>query len=129
MPELFDTAKGKSLEQKQQEYINNMVNHFTTLTTNHIQNEVNKYNKAKGLQFGDIHSCQNYKDATGYTHQAFCAAIWDWNIQVWEYLRNDMQPVVLSGEAKFDTAWEGLVPTDDEFIATIINNVPFTFTY
>jgi len=79
------------------------------LTTIHIQNVVEAYNTAHDLSFRDVHSCANYKDAVGYTHQQFCIDVWNFNIQVWETLRNTIMPGIDFANP----------PTEAEFIAML----------
>ena len=61
--------------------------------TQHIQAEVERYNAANDVIFRDIHSCKAYADVQDYTHQAFCAAVWAWNVDVWEAARNILAEV------------------------------------
>ena len=53
----------------------------------YIQAPIDAYNKTHNMLFSDVHSCANYAMVEGYTHQAFCAAVWTWNVQVWEAAR------------------------------------------
>ena len=53
----------------------------------HIQAQVDAYNDANGLVFTDVKSCALYAQMPSYSHQPFCAAVWDWNVQVWESAR------------------------------------------
>ena len=60
----------------------------TNLVSKKIQIEVENYNKINGTAFKDIHSCASYKDAQNYSHKDFCLSIWNWNVEVWEYVRS-----------------------------------------
>ena len=62
-----------------------------------IQSKVDDYNTENNLLFNDVHSCANYALSDGYTHQAFCIAIWAWNISVWETARSILSQA-LNGE-------------------------------
>lgn len=54
----------------------------------HIQSKVDEYNQANGLSLTDVYRCEQYARTTGYTHQAFCQAVWEWNVAVWEEVRS-----------------------------------------
>lgn len=75
-----------------------------------IQIEVNKYNNLNGLTLKDVYVCRAYGETEGYTHQAFCKAIWLWNVQVWETAR------IILEEVTNGTREE---PTLDEFLAEL----------
>ena len=64
------------------------------LVTGYIQVEVDKYNEANVTKFSDVHSCANYKDNVGYTHQQFCTDVWEFNVQVWEAGRLGMEQAI-----------------------------------
>ena len=70
------------------------------LVNGYVQSEVDKYNEANGTKFSDVHNASNYKDATGYTHQAFCTKVWDWNVAVWEKARTSQATAVVEGWAE-----------------------------
>lgn len=53
-----------------------------------IQAEVDKYNLENDLALKDVYRCQQYAQTPTYTHQAFCQAVWDWNVEVWEEARS-----------------------------------------
>ncbi len=78
----------------QKEYKKTKIQSFTNETETYIQKEVLKYDEANGTAFKDVHSCANYKDAMSYTHQPFCAAIWEWQITVWQKARTIQEDVV-----------------------------------
>ncbi len=52
-----------------------------------IQSKVDAYNAANKLSLRDAATCAIYAPVDGYTHQAFCKAIWAWNVEVWETAR------------------------------------------
>ena len=83
---------------------------YEQLTTELIQSEVDAYNKASGTAFRDVHSCKNYADVQDYSHQAFCAAIWAWNVDVWEAARNILVEVKSGTRA---------TPTVDELLGEL----------
>lgn len=64
-----------------------LIQHCEQAVTDLIQSEVDAYNTANNLVFADVHSCANYSVVDGYTHQAFCLAVWTWNVAVWEAAR------------------------------------------
>ena len=85
--------------------------HFEELTTNLIQSKVYEYNFINKTAFGNIHSCANYRFDTNYTHQPFCAKVWDWNVRLWDTVR----------------AWQDTltqIPTDDQWLE-IVEEVEF----
>ncbi|MEA3485941.1 MAG: hypothetical protein U9R03_04465 [Candidatus Aerophobetes bacterium] len=53
----------------------------------HIQEVVNGYNLNNGLKFSDVYGCANYINSPTYSHYDFCVAVWNFNVEVWEYLR------------------------------------------
>ncbi|MDY0186202.1 MAG: hypothetical protein RBR43_10040 [Desulfuromonadaceae bacterium] len=61
--------------------------------SDYIQAEVDNYNAANDVIFRDIHSCKAYADVQDYSHQPFCAAVWAWNVDVWEAARNILTEV------------------------------------
>lgn len=63
----------------------------------HIQARVDAYNKANDLLLRDAYTCAQYAQSAGYTHQAFCQALWEWNVLVWESAR-DLLARAKSGE-------------------------------
>lgn len=75
-----------------------------------IQGEVDAYNAANNVIFADVHSCQAYAGVDGYSHQAFCAAVWAWNVAVWEAARVVLAAVI---------AGERAVPTVSELLAEL----------
>lgn len=75
-----------------------------------IQSKVDEYNLANSLAFKDIYSCGLYRDMTGYTHQAFCIAVWDWQTSVWEYARQALSEIISGARTE---------PTVEEFIAEL----------
>lgn len=75
-----------------------------------IQSEVDAYNAANNVIFADVHSCQAYAGVDGYSHQAFCAAVWAWNVAVWEASRLVIAAVI---------AGERAVPTVSELLAEL----------
>lgn len=81
----------------------------------HIHSKVEEYNSANALAFKDVYSCGLYKDMTGYTHQAFCIAVWDWQTSVWEYARAELIKVMNGTRSE---------PTAADFITEIETNVP-----
>lgn len=80
-----------------------------SITVNHIQSVIDAYNDAHSLSFRDVHSCANYKDMTGYTHQQFCIDVWNFNVAVWEELRNVIMPSIDFANP----------PTEAEFISML----------
>ena len=66
---------------------------YEQLTAEHIQAEVDRYNKQYGTAFTDVHSCANYAGKTDYTHYQFCSSVWDWSISVWEAARQILTDV------------------------------------
>lgn len=74
-----------------------------TLVDGYIQKAVDDYNKTNGTKFSDAHSCADYKDVTGYTHQQFCIDVWAWNVAVWESARANQVVAITQGwdEATF----------------------------
>jgi hypothetical protein len=83
---------------------------YEQLVTELIQEEVDAYNKANGTAFRDVHSCKNYADDTAYTHYQFCAAVWAWNVDVWEAARNILADVKSGTRA---------TPTVDELLGEL----------
>ena len=65
-----------------------------SIVNRYIQSIVDVYNKEHGLSFKDVHSCANYKDMENYTHRQFCIDIWNFNVQVWEEVRNVILPSI-----------------------------------
>jgi len=86
--------------------LEDMIQHFESITTQYIQSKVDEYNVANGLAFTNVHSCANYKDSLTYSHAPFCKRVWDWNERVWDTVR-DYQATA--------TAF----PTDEEFKAVL----------
>lgn len=80
-----------------------------------IQSKVDEYNVANDLSFKDVYRCRDYKDEQGYTHQAFCQSVWSWNVEVWEYARQELVNVLGGTRSE---------PTASDFIAEIEANVP-----
>jgi hypothetical protein len=76
----------------------------------YIQAEVERYNAANDVIFHDIHSCKAYADVQNYTHQPFCAAVWAWNVDVWEAARNILADVKSGTRA---------TPTVDELLGEL----------
>ena len=95
----------------EEEITKKTLTHYTNLVSQHIQSKVDQYNLENSLGYTDVHSCESYGRTEGYTHQAFCLAVWTWNVAVWEYVRNTVFPAVMSGERQ--------VPTEDELIAEL----------
>ena len=69
------------------ELVRDLVLTCETAVNELLQAEVDAYNKDNGTIFADVHSCGNYRHDVGYTHQPFCAAVWSWNVAVWERCR------------------------------------------
>lgn len=83
---------------------------YEQVVVERIQHEVDKYNKANGTAFRDVHSCKNYADDTAYTHYQFCYDVWAWNMSMWESARQIM----------YDVATGAIEPPDeDEFLAML----------
>lgn len=83
-----------------------------------IQEKVDAYNKANMLSFKDIYTCALYRTVNGYTHQAFCIAIWNWQTSVWEYLRQELEKVLSNARTE---------PTIEELVDEININVPLVY--
>lgn len=83
---------------------------YEQLVTELIQSEVDAYNKANGMAFRDVHSCKNYAGVQDYTHQPFCAAVWAWNVSVWESARQILRDVA-TGVIE--------LPNEDEFVGML----------
>lgn len=67
-----------------------------------IQSKVDDYNKANQLTITDVKSCALYAQIEGYTHKPFCAAVWAWNVQVWESARSILSQA-LAGEVSISS--------------------------
>lgn len=60
-----------------------------------IQSKVDAYNNETGLTFTDVKSCALYSQVSGYSHQAFCIAVWEWSVSVWE----DARQILIQAQA------------------------------
>jgi len=82
-------------------------NKATSMIDATIQGELDKYNKANGIAIASIHNAESYSRHTGYSHQAFCLAIWNWSVELWEFMRawqSTLQgiPTLADVQAKID---------------------------
>ncbi|WP_316348469.1 hypothetical protein [Desulfuromonas acetoxidans] len=101
----FKTPEQVSIDEQQAK-----IRSFEAAISSHIQSIVDDYNRSNGVIFSDVHSCKNYADVEGYSHQEFCSAVWLWNVAVWEASRQILADV-LSGDRS--------EPTVDELIAEL----------
>jgi len=76
----------------------------------HIQNEVDKYNKANGTLFASVHNCATYVLVETYPHRQFCVDIVNFNAKVWERARS-IEADVVSEKRE--------MPSIEEFIAEL----------
>ena len=84
----------------------NSLRDSTNLISRTIQNEINAYNAKNGISLGSIHIAESYSRIPGYSHQAFCKSVWNWSVDLWEFMR----------------AWQNTLsvyPTKEEIIAKI----------
>jgi acetolactate synthase small subunit len=93
------------VEIPQEEIIKKKVNTFTSTIDNYIQSKINDYNNDNGVMFANINSIMKYTIDNTYTHFAFCMAIVQWNIDVWETARA-IQADVLAGNRDEPTTEE-----------------------
>jgi hypothetical protein len=89
----------------QEQIIAQMITDGESIIIAHIQKPIDDYNATNGTAFAHAHTCANYKDETGYTHQAFCQQAWSFNVTVWEAGRA-IQTDVLAGTIPAPTAEE-----------------------
>lgn len=75
-----------------------------------IYGKVDEYNQANSVAFKDIYACAFYRDMMDYTHQPFCASVWEWQTRVWEFARSEL--------AKMKDGTRE-IPTTEEFIAEL----------
>lgn len=92
----------KTFEQVRQE--------LTLEVDKYIQNEVDKYNKANGTLFANVHNCATYVLVDTYPHRQFCVDIINFNATVWEKTRS-IEADVLAEKRE--------MPTVEEFIAEL----------
>lgn len=92
-PDFLNQAVIKRDQEKAEAEKEAVVKEFTGYADEHIQSKVIEYNKANSTMFKDVHSCANYRHDTEYTHKPFCAAVWAWNVAVWEYIRAEQDKV------------------------------------
>lgn len=76
-----------ALSEKQSELMSELKAACELAITNLIQSKVDEYNAANGLSLTDVKSCALYAQVQTYTHKAFCQAVWEWNVSVWEAAR------------------------------------------
>jgi hypothetical protein len=98
------------LTKKQTQEIEQKINTFTTTIDSYIQSKIDDYNNANGVMFADINSIMKYTIDNTYTHFAFCMAIVQWNIDVWETARAIQQDVLAGNRAE---------PTTEELLAEL----------
>jgi len=96
--------------------LNKNVERFTDITTNFIQDVLDNYNDEFGLKIKDVARAELYSRKTGYTHQAFCLAIWDWSVDVWEAIR--AIPIIPT-DAEFEAVIRGVNITDVDLQARV----------
>lgn len=65
----------------------------------HIQSKIDAYNDENKLSLTDVKTCALYATVDGYTHKDFCAAVWAWNVDVWESARKTLDSA-LAGEVE-----------------------------
>jgi hypothetical protein len=95
----LDPAQPTVSQEAKMSYV---VNKFTIVTDNFIYDVLNDYNVEHGIKLESVHNCESYSRKTGYTHQPFCQAIWDWSVDLWEAVRGITT-----------------IPTDEEFKAVV----------
>jgi hypothetical protein len=78
--EEFNTIVNPPLTQE--EIIAQMIADGESIIIAHIQKPIDDYNATNGTAFAHAHTCANYKDESGYTHQAFCQQAWSFNVAV-----------------------------------------------
>lgn len=84
--------------------------HFEELTTEFIFNKVREYNVSNGTKFGGIHACANYRFDMSYTHQPFCARVWEWNVRLWETVRSyQSTATVIPSDIEFQAVLDGVI--------------------
>lgn len=83
---------------------------FTKLTENTLQNEIDSYNADNNVLFRDIHAVANYINTPTYTHYNWCVLVWDWNVNVWETARQ-IQLDVMAGNRE--------IPTEEQFLSEL----------
>jgi len=57
----------------------------------YVQDVVDGYNKDNGTLFESVHNCATYVNVDGYTHQAFCKAVVEFNAKVWGMLLDQLK--------------------------------------
>jgi hypothetical protein len=99
--------------------------YFTKVTTDFLQSVLDKYNEDNGIALKDVARCELYSRKTGYTHKAFCLAIWEWSVEVWEAVRAIPTPPIPTNE-EFETVIRGVAITDTT-LQTIVTNTVMEF--
>lgn len=88
-----------------------LIDKFTDITDNFIQNRIDLYNVENGTKFKDVHNAESYSRVVGYPHQEWCGRVFNWSVEVWETVRNYQGTVTTP-------------PTDQEF-QSLLESVAF----
>lgn len=78
---VVDTVKEQELE------VSSAKSYLEAAIDSKIQDEINIYNEANKTLYKSIDAIPKYLINPDYTHYAFCLAVSDWNIAVWEKAR------------------------------------------
>lgn len=87
------------------EILERRIQKVTAAVTSLVHSQVAAYNQAHGIAFENVHNCESYSRAEGYTHRQFCLDVWAWNVAVWEAARAILADVE-SGDRSMPTVAE-----------------------
>jgi hypothetical protein len=99
------TTNGAIIRRRATSDFEEKIRKFTTTIDDYIQSKIDDYNRVNGVMFANINSIMKYTIDNTYTHFAFCMAIVQWNIDVWETARA-IQADVLAGNRDEPTTEE-----------------------
>ena len=84
---MIDWSQRKTVNDILIENQQNSIRLGTSLISKAIQIELDSYNLSNGIYIANVHNAESYSRKDGYTHQPFCTQIWDWNVELWEFMR------------------------------------------
>lgn len=70
-----------------------VVNNYTDLVSDHIQERIDTYNTTHKVAFGSVHNMAIYLQDVTYEHYQFAVDVVAWNKLVWESYRATMLSV------------------------------------